>query len=105
VGFSSLDYLRRLAFDKVKIDRSFVTETDDQGRSLVLIRAIVDLGRAFGMIVTAEGVETERQLATVRDAGCDEAQGYLFSPPLAADDINRLIAQWDQERVESRYAS
>ncbi|CAO4151872.1 hypothetical protein DHODJN_17610 [Methylorubrum extorquens] len=82
-GFSSLSYLRRFPFDKIKIDRSFIREIGD-GDTAAIVRAIVGLGERLGASITAEGVEDERQLAEVRREGCTEVQGFLLSEPLPA---------------------
>ncbi len=81
-GNSSLNYLRRFAFDKIKVDRSFVTELPGGEGSIAIVRAIVGLARAMKTRVTAEGVETFEQLMFLAEEGCNEAQGYLFSRPL-----------------------
>lgn len=83
-GYSSLGYLRRFAFDKLKIDRSFISDLPGSDGSLAIVRSILGLGRSFGTRITAEGVETAAQLDLIVAEGCDEAQGYLFSRPVAA---------------------
>ena len=80
-GYSSLSYLRRFPFDKIKIDRAFIREIGDPGAA-VIVRAIVAIGAELGMSVTAEGVETPAQLDRVRREGCTEVQGYLYAKPL-----------------------
>jgi diguanylate cyclase (GGDEF)-like protein/PAS domain S-box-containing protein len=84
-GYSSLSYLQRFDFDKVKIDRSFISGLPDNEGSAAIVRAIVGLGRSLDMRVTAEGVETFEQLMFLANEGCNEAQGYLFSQPLPAE--------------------
>ncbi|MDO9286166.1 MAG: EAL domain-containing protein [Aquabacterium sp.] len=91
-GYSSLSYLRRFPFDKIKIDRSFIQDAALGGDALAIVGAISSLGRSLGMSTTAEGVETDEQLAAVCAAGCVEVQGYLFSRPGPAGDIAALIA-------------
>ena len=91
-GYSSLRYLRSFPFDKIKIDRSFTSEVGSRKDALAIIQAVVSLGHSLGMSTTAEGVETEEQLEAVRAQGCDEVQGFLFSPPLPASGVARLIA-------------
>jgi|GEM_PF-1548575 len=91
-GYSSLSYLRRFPFDKIKIDRSFVQNLDGCKGSLEIVRAVVGLGKALGMDVLAEGVETEPQMRLLQVEGCDELQGYLFSKPRPAGDIPAMIA-------------
>lgn len=82
-GYSSLSYLRRFPFDKVKIDQSFVKAMADDKASAAIVSAIVSLGHSLELTITAEGIENERQLELLRQAGCDEAQGYLLGVPSA----------------------
>ena len=91
-GYSALSYLRRFPFDKIKIDRSFVSDLPG-GDSLAIVRAIT--GRGLGIVTTAEGVETLGQLEQLRREGCGEAQGYLFSRPVPAGEVRRVIASID----------
>ena len=86
-GFSSLSYLQSFPFDKIKIDRSFVSATSNWERSATLRHAIAQLGHNLGMITVAEGVETEEQLTHVQNEGCVEAQGYLISRPVPGEAI------------------
>jgi EAL domain-containing protein (putative c-di-GMP-specific phosphodiesterase class I) len=79
-------------FDKIKIDRSFVRDLESKGDNIAIIKAVIGLGHSLGMSTTAEGVETEEQLRVVRDQGCNEVQGYYFSPPLAPAAVHRLLA-------------
>ncbi len=83
-GFSSIGYLRRFGFDKVKIDRSLVTRIDTDPQSQALVQATVHIGRALGLTVTAEGVETEAEAILMRTAGCHEVQGFHFARPESA---------------------
>ena len=92
-GYSNLGYLQRFPLDKLKIDRSFVTALGNSANGGVIIQAIVALGRALGLSVLVEGVETEQQRVLLRLAGCDEMQGYLFARPAPAKAIDRLLAQ------------
>jgi diguanylate cyclase (GGDEF)-like protein len=92
-GYSNLGYLQRFAFDKLKIDRSFVTQLGRAPNAGVIIQAVVTLGRALGVSVLVEGVETEEQRVLLRLAGCDEMQGYLFARPAPAKAIDRLLAE------------
>jgi diguanylate cyclase (GGDEF)-like protein/PAS domain S-box-containing protein len=94
-GYSSLSYLRSFPFDKIKIDQSFVRMMSAKDGSRAIVRAMTALGSSLGIRTTAEGVETEEQLAWLRNAGCDEAQGYLFSPAVPTREIPRLLAQWN----------
>ncbi|HEX7030176.1 MAG TPA: bifunctional diguanylate cyclase/phosphodiesterase [Gammaproteobacteria bacterium] len=81
-GFSSLSYLRRLPIDKVKLDKEFIHEISQDMGSLAIVEALVPLAHKLGIRVVAEGVETEAQLAQLRDAGIDEIQGYLMYEPM-----------------------
>ena len=91
-GYSSLAYLRRFPFDKIKIDRCFIADLDaNRTDALAFVRAICALGHALNLTITAEGVETEEQLAAVTEEGCTEIQGYFFSPPVRADVFDRLL--------------
>ncbi len=91
-GYSSLSYLRAFPFDKIKIDRSFMRDLESRGDSLAIIKAVIGLGHSLGMSTTAEGVETEEQLKAVREQGCNEVQGFLFSPPLEMVAVMNLLA-------------
>ncbi|GJE41937.1 putative bifunctional diguanylate cyclase/phosphodiesterase [Methylobacterium soli] len=91
-GYSSLSYLRKYAFDKLKIDRSFVTDLSKTAESIAIIRAIIGMGRSIGMVIVVEGVETEAQLATLREEGCDLVQGYYFSRPVPSQGIRAMLA-------------
>ena len=88
-GYSSLSYLRSFPFDKVKIDRCFVKDLAMQEDAVAIIRAVSSLAKSLGMTTTAEGVETQEQLAIVREEGCTEVQGYLFSRPGPANQVSR----------------
>jgi diguanylate cyclase (GGDEF)-like protein/PAS domain S-box-containing protein len=91
-GYSGLSYLRAFPFDKIKIDRSFISELSESADCMAIIRAITDLGSSLGIPTLAEGVETEKQLAWLREVGCTEMQGYLFSRPLPASEIAGLLS-------------
>jgi len=92
-GYSSLSYLRSFPFDKIKIDRSFVHDLSDNKESRAIIRAVVGLGSSLGMSTTAEGVETREELDYMKRQGCTEAQGYFFSKPCPAKEVNALLAK------------
>ena len=94
-GYSSLSYLRSFPFDKIKIDQSFVRDLCAANGTEFIVRAVIGLGSSLGMTTTAEGVETEAQLAKLRAEGCDEVQGYLFSRPVPAVQLPALIAHWN----------
>jgi diguanylate cyclase (GGDEF)-like protein len=93
-GYSSLSYLRRFPFDKIKIDQSFVRDLALNGDSLSIVRAVTGLGSSLGMVTTAEGVETAEQLKVLRAEGCTEVQGYVFSPPQPAREVEKLLQKF-----------
>ncbi len=90
-GYSSLIYLRRFAFDKIKIDRSFLEYMETTGESAILVHSVVHLGRALGLRVCAEGVETAEQHRFLQAVGCHELQGYFFSRPVPPDQIDLMV--------------
>jgi diguanylate cyclase (GGDEF)-like protein len=90
-GYSSLSYLQRFPFDKIKIDRCFVDNIDETETSSCIVRAVVSIAKARNMTTTAEGVETPEQRALVRNLGCTEMQGFVFSGAKSAPDIAKLI--------------
>jgi diguanylate cyclase (GGDEF)-like protein len=93
-GYSSLSYLRRFPFDKIKIDQSFVRNLSEREDCVAIVRAVIGLGRSLGMSVTAEGVETEEQFTLLEAEGCNQVQGYLFSPPQPIDAVSELIDRY-----------
>ena len=92
-GYSSLSYLRRLPADSLKIDKSFLQESEFGPATMALIRAVVVLAHSTGLKVTAEGVESSDQLELVREAGCDRVQGHLFGAALPKDEAERLLRE------------
>jgi diguanylate cyclase (GGDEF)-like protein/PAS domain S-box-containing protein len=90
-GYSSLSYLRSFPFDKIKIDQSFVRDLGANREAQAIIRSIVSLGKGLGVIITAEGVETEAELSCLRAEGCHEGQGFLFSRARPNDEIVQLL--------------
>lgn len=96
-GYSSLAYLTRFPLDILKIDRSLVTHVDRSVQTFRVAKAAIEMGRALGMTVVGEGVETAQQLACLRELGCHLAQGYLFAAPLRADAIAELLWPVDQQ--------
>lgn len=99
-GYSSLSYLQSFPFDKIKIDRLFVTDLETRSDCAAIVRAVAGLGRSLGIRTTAEGVETREQLEWLRSEACTEAQGYYFSRPRPAKEIALLIVD-----VEKRLAA
>jgi diguanylate cyclase (GGDEF)-like protein len=91
-GYSSLGYLRSFPFDKIKIDRSFISDVPENADSLAILRAVVSLGRSLGIVTIAEGVETRNQLEVLLTEGCMEAQGYFFSKPRSAVETMELLS-------------
>jgi len=92
-GYSSLAYLRHLDVDRLKVDRSFMAELDDQSAQQTIVAAIIGMARGLGLAVTAEGIETPEQLARVRALGCDAVQGFLLARPAPPADIAHLLHQ------------
>jgi EAL domain-containing protein (putative c-di-GMP-specific phosphodiesterase class I) len=90
-GYSSLSYLQRFPFDKIKIDRCFVSDIAEAGGSSSIVQAVVNIASARNMTTTAEGVETEAQMELLRELGCTEMQGYLFSAAKPAAEVRRLL--------------
>jgi len=90
-GYSSLSYLRKFPFDKVKIDQSFVRDMGGREDCAAIVRAVTSLGASLGMITLAEGVETPEQHEMLLRQGCEEGQGYLFSPPRPAGEIAAIL--------------
>jgi EAL domain-containing protein (putative c-di-GMP-specific phosphodiesterase class I) len=94
VGQASLAYLKILPVNELKLDRSFVTDIDKEPRNAAIVQSTIMLSHALGLSVVAEGVETEAELAWLRAHGCDVAQGYLVSRPLAAERVRGWIADY-----------
>ncbi|WP_062018189.1 bifunctional diguanylate cyclase/phosphodiesterase, partial [Aureimonas sp. AU4] len=90
-GYSSLQYLHRYPVDKIKIDRSFVTNVADSDQAQALVKAMVDVARAFDMTVVAEGVETSSQLDSLTSLGCDQIQGWLLAKAMRADELQVML--------------
>jgi EAL domain-containing protein (putative c-di-GMP-specific phosphodiesterase class I) len=92
-GFSSLSYLTRIRFDKIKIDKHFIRELrTDPNSSLAVLRSVVALARSLNITTVAEGIETNEQFDRVREEGCMEAQGFYISRPVPAGEIPQLLA-------------
>jgi diguanylate cyclase (GGDEF)-like protein/PAS domain S-box-containing protein len=98
-GYSSLSYLQRFPFDKIKIDRSFVSAIGDSDYSRNIVQAIVDIATTREITTTAEGVETEEQSQALRALGCTEMQGYLFSPPVPPARLAKVLPRQRRRKV------
>ena len=90
-GYSSLSQLSRFQFDRIKIDRSFVREFEDDTKQRRIVRAIITLGAGLGVSTTAEGIERESQRGSLRTLGCQHGQGYLFGAAMPAGEALSLI--------------
>jgi predicted signal transduction protein with EAL and GGDEF domain len=95
-GYSSLSYPRAFHFDKIKIDRSFVSDLGEGRDCMKIVRAIAQLGLSLCVPTTAEGVETDMQLEWLRQAGCTEMQGYLFSRPIPQSEIAGFLRSYQK---------
>ena len=86
-GFSSLTYLRSFPFDILKIDKSFVSVLSGKPEDSIIVKTVIDLSHSLGLVVVAEGVENQMELDILTELGCDMAQGFLFSKPVAAYEL------------------
>lgn len=93
IGYSSLDTLRTFPFDRIKIDRSFITNVEHDRQSQAILRAVIALGRSLGVTVVAEGVETRSQMAILEHEGCNAVQGFLFGQPAQLNSLQIEQAQ------------
>jgi EAL domain-containing protein (putative c-di-GMP-specific phosphodiesterase class I) len=98
-GYSSLSYLRSFPFDKIKIDRAFVSDLAEGTEHVVIVQAVISIASALGMTATAEGVETVDQQQFLKALGCDEAQGYLFSAPVPIEKVSEIVTAWTSEKT------
>jgi diguanylate cyclase (GGDEF)-like protein len=93
-GYSSLSYLRSFPFDKIKVDRVFVSDLGEGTEHIVIVQAVVSIANALGMTATAEGVETDEQRQILSGLGCDEAQGFFFSRPVPIEEVPEVLGKW-----------
>ncbi|WP_295555315.1 EAL domain-containing protein [uncultured Hyphomicrobium sp.] len=100
-GYSSLSYLCNFKFDKIKIDRSFVSNVSNAMTSRTIVQSVASLGRGLGMQIVAEGVETEYEAVMMSHFGCTELQGYFFSKPLAAEQLKLLVERFEPRHMGS----
>ncbi len=93
-GYSSLGYLKRFPIDTLKIDQTFVRDLTTSADAKAIVKAIIGMAQALKLKVIAEGVETEEQILSLREEGCEECQGFAYSRPLPVDEIADLMANW-----------
>jgi EAL domain-containing protein (putative c-di-GMP-specific phosphodiesterase class I) len=93
-GYSSLAYLNGFPFDKIKIDKSFITELTRTGKANAIVKSVISLGKSLNMITTAEGVETAEQLRFLTAEGCKQVQGFYFGKPVTAPEFETVRATW-----------
>jgi EAL domain-containing protein (putative c-di-GMP-specific phosphodiesterase class I) len=93
-GYATLGYLSRYSLDELKIDRSFVLDCDSNENRGKLVVAIISMARSLGLGIVAEGVETEEQYRFLINNGAEAVQGYLFSKPVPAPELKKMLAPW-----------
>ena len=98
-GHSSLYYLKRFPIDRIKIDRSFVDEFPANANDCAITSAIIAMAHSLHLGVVAEGVETQEQMAFLRERGCDEVQGFLFSPAVTAAEFERFLETQKEDQA------
>lgn len=103
-GYAALTHLKQLPIDAVKIDRSFVSDLENDPYDSAIVCAVIELGRNLGLDVIAEGVETRTQARFLRERGCEFAQGYYYAHPMPAEGITALLRQESDEKVAARLA-
>ena len=103
-GYSSLGYLNSFPFDKLKIDRSFISSLEDQEKSRAIVRSVLSLGESLQMTITAEGVETVEQVEFLMREGCQQVQGYFFGRPVPARELTAFLRKWKGFGIENAAA-
>jgi diguanylate cyclase (GGDEF)-like protein len=104
-GYASINHLRALPFAKLRIDQSLIAELSANGDARIAVNAMISLGRSLGLRTSAAGVETEEQLNALRTMGCEEVQGFLFSPPLPASGIDALLGTVRANNARRQHAA
>jgi EAL domain-containing protein (putative c-di-GMP-specific phosphodiesterase class I) len=105
-GYSALSYLKQFPIDEVKVDRTFVMGLGKDPHASALVAAVVAMADALGIHVTAEGVETDDQLAALKRLGCTQVQGYIFARPMPAAAMDKLVEEfhhWQYELVDATH--
>jgi len=97
-GYSSLAYLRKLPIDKIKIDRSFITEVASNDSDMTIVKSMIELSHGLGKRVLAEGVETVEQLNVLRNLGCDAVQGYFINKPLPEEKLEHYLVRKSSQK-------
>jgi EAL domain-containing protein (putative c-di-GMP-specific phosphodiesterase class I) len=92
-GYSNLAYLNRLALNQIKLDRSLILDIESSSRSWTMVRGMINISRELGLETVAEGIETERHWALLREAGCGAGQGFLIARPMPAGDLQRWLGR------------
>ena len=100
-GYSSLSYLKQFPIDTLKIDRSFVNQMIENEENIEIVRTIVSLAQNLNMDVVAEGVETKEQLALLRQLNCENGQGFFFSNPLEASEVDHYVTDFSMKNEDS----
>jgi EAL domain-containing protein (putative c-di-GMP-specific phosphodiesterase class I) len=103
-GYSTLSSLKVLPFDRLKIDRSFVHDVQHDNNARALVRAIIAMGRSLNLDIIAEGIETEEQLAFLREEGCDEMQGYLLGAPIGTEEMTMELRAQSRDALARLHA-
>ncbi len=100
-GYASLSYLTRLPLSRIKIDRSFVRKITDNPQDAAIVRSVIAMAHNLGLIVVAEGVETEAQAAFLRHESCEEAQGFLYAAPISGSEFEKFLRMRSAARTAS----